>query len=59
MVATALNEDQQPSNEGSMVTAGIPHCGAEMSQNNAQGQNQNRGGGERSGLMYVDRAVRS
>lgn len=59
MMATVLNEDQQPGNEGSVETAGILHCGAEMNQNNAQAQNQNSRGEERSGLMCVDRAVRS
>ena len=59
VMAIALNEDQQPNNEGSLETAGILHCGAEMSQNNGQAQNQNSGGEERSGLMCVDRAVRS
>jgi len=56
---TKLNENQQPSIEGLAETAGNSHCGTEMSQNNAQAQHQNSGGEERSGLMCVDRAVRS
>lgn len=59
-VTTATqNGNQQPSIEGSVETAGNSHCGTEMTQNNAQAQHQNSGGEGRSGLMCVDRAVRS
>jgi len=57
VIAAALNEDQKPSPEGWVETAGILHCGAEMNQTNAQAQNSR--GEERSGLMCTDSAVRS